>query len=215
MPVVSSRRVERVGVGSGRFRSSNRCCRLTVLENKPCPDHEETAAAALQGGPEALTDAVVRTSPRLVRLAARILGDLAEAEDVVQDAYLRAQESLAEGRFDGRASLSTWLYRIVANLAVDTLRKRKRREQPADVGEPSDFGGEAALQARLALRELDSWLAELPHEQRAALVLSAMEGQSNAEIARILGTSEGAIEQRLVRARATLRKKGRSDHDRA
>jgi RNA polymerase sigma-70 factor (ECF subfamily) len=59
----------------------------------------------------------------------------------------------------------------------------------------------------LALSELDDWLQALPAEQRAALVLQSMEGLNNSEIAQVMGVSEGAVEQRLVRARAALRQK--------
>ena len=64
---------------------------------------------------------------------------------------------------------------------------------------------ELARDPHLALREVERWMEELPPEQRAALVLSALEGHSNREVADLLGCSEGAVEQRLVRARATLR----------
>lgn len=146
-------------------------------------------------------------------MAARMLGNLAEAEDIVQEAYIRAHQALVEGRFDGRSKVATWLYRIAANLAIDGLRRRRR--QRLDPKPPSDqiASPSCGIEAHLALVELDAWLGELPEEQRAALVLSVLEGLTNAEVATILKTSEGGVEQRLVRARVALRKKGESSHD--
>ena len=74
------------------------------------------------------------------------------------------------------------------------------------------FDGRVETEARLALRELDRWLGELPAEQRTVLVLRFVEGLTSAEVAEILGCSEGAVEQRLVRARASLRQRG-NDHE--
>ena len=70
-----------------------------------------------------------------------------------------------------------------------------------------------APEVRLALREIDRWMCDLAPEQRAAIVLSAMDGVSNAEIAGIMNCSEGSVEQRLVRARAALRQKRSLEHD--
>ena len=145
------------------------------------------------------------TAPRLVRLAARLVGDAAEAEDLVQEAYLRAYDAMAAGRFDGRSEVGTWLYRIVTNGALDWLRRKKRRATPPPREVASD--GAHVVEARAALRALGEWLAELPPDQRTALVLKELEGLSTAEIAETLGTSEGAAEQLLVRGRAALRKR--------
>ena len=73
------------------------------------------------------------------------------------------------------------------------------------------WDGAASAEARLALTEIDDWLGELPAEQRAVVVLKSMEGLTSGEIAAILECSEGAVEQKLVRARAALRKKQDDD----
>lgn len=157
--------------------------------------------------PRAFREIVVATSAELVRLAARIMGNLADAEDVVQEAYVRAHRSLVAGQFDGRSKLLTWLRRIVANAAIDALRSRRRRPAATDTAPEVGWDGAASAEARVALTELDDWLGALPPDQRAALTLSAVEGLGNAEIAEIMGCTEGAVEQRLVRARAALRKR--------
>ncbi len=152
-----------------------------------------------------------RTSDRLVRLAWRILGSRSDAEDVVQEAYVKAHHALVERRFDFRSGVETWLYRIVTHAAVDAARstaRRQRLSEQLDVAPPS-VGLD--VESHLALQRLSDWVGQLPNEQAAALVLKAVEGLSSAEVAEILQCSEGAVEQRLVRARATLRQRLAAD----
>jgi RNA polymerase sigma-70 factor (ECF subfamily) len=182
--------------------------------------------AVAAGDAAAFSSVIEATSARLYRLAARMLGDPQEAEDVLQDAYLRAFDALRGRRFDGRSSPETWLYRIVANASLDALRARRRRRRfwglggggrrgqrdsdagEADVAEAAEQVSTAdRLAAREALRELDAWLAELPPDQRTALVLKELEGLPAGEVAAIMGSSVGAVEQRLVRARTALRRR--------
>ena len=172
---------------------------------------DELAVRVSRNDGEAFRQIVAATSARLVRLAARMLGSLEEAEDVVQESYVKAYRALVSGAFDHRSSVSTWLYRIVSNAAVDALRGRARRPVATDTLHESAWDGAASAEARLALVELDDWLDGLPPEQRAALVLKSIEGHSSSEVAEILGITEGAVEQKLVRARAALRKKRQDD----
>jgi RNA polymerase sigma-70 factor, ECF subfamily len=158
------------------------------------------------GDAAAFQHIVDATSARLVRLGARMLGNVVDAEDVVQEAYVKAYRALMTGEFDGRANVSTWLYRIVTNQAIDAMRSRSRRPHPTDTADES-ISDLASAEQKLALAELSDWMDELPPDQRAALVLKAVEGMTSPEIAEILQCSEGAVEQRLVRARATLRKR--------
>ena len=168
---------------------------------------EKAVDRVLSGDRSAFQQIVDATSQKLVRLGARIMGNQADAEDVVQEAYVKAYRALAAGEFDRRSSTNTWLYRIVVNGAIDAKRSQKRRAESSDEQVDPGWDGAAQAEARLGLVELDDWLAALPAEQRAALVLQSTEGLNNAEIAQILGVSEGAVEQRLVRARAALRQK--------
>lgn len=171
---------------------------------------ERVVERFLKGDAAAFQELVDATSARLVRLSARMLGNVADAEDVVQEAYVKAYRSLLDGQFDRRAKVETWLYRIVVNATIDARRKRTRRGPAVEIDEETATavqGGESTGEARLALAELADWLGELPSDQQAALVLKAVEGRESSEIAEILGCSEGAVEQRLVRARATLRQR--------
>ena len=163
------------------------------------------AARVSKGDGAAFRAIVEHTRAPLYRLAARLCGDLGEAEDALQDAYVDAYRALREGRWDGRSKVETWLYRIVTNAGIDALRRR-REATGRDAREPR-FDGLVAAEARVALRELDAMLADVAPQDRAALVLVAVEGLTAKAAAEALDCSEGAVEQRLVRARAALRVK--------
>jgi RNA polymerase sigma-70 factor, ECF subfamily len=171
---------------------------------------EDAKSRVEQGDLTAFEVIVQATSVQLVRVAARIVGDMAEAEDVVQESYIGAYQALAQGRFDGRAHLSTWLRRIVINQAIDALRSRRRRPLLDNTQAEIGWEGVMSVESRLALVEVADLMNGLVPEQRAALTLSVLEGMSNSEIADAMGCSEGAVEQRLVRARIALRQRSQS-----
>lgn len=179
------------------------------------PDLALAARRVQRGDPTAFRIIVVHTQGRLYRLAARIMGSTADAEDVMQEAYVKAYRALAEGRFGERSGLQTWLRRVVTNTCIDALRRRAARPVADESARTDDAMADGVdVEAHLALRDLSGWLADLPPEQRAAIVLCALEGLTTPEAAEALGCTVGAVEQRLVRARATLRRK-RSEHERA
>jgi RNA polymerase sigma-70 factor (ECF subfamily) len=171
---------------------------------------DEAVARVLNGDTAAFQVIVEATADRLVRLSARMMGNVADAEDVVQEAYVKAYRALSEGRFDQRARVETWLYRIVTNGSIDAMRSRGRRPEPRETVPESGWDTIGSAEARVALVELAEFMQDLPPEQRAALVLKSVEDKTTAEIAEILECSEGAVEQRLVRARAALRKRSES-----
>lgn len=173
---------------------------------------EEAVDKVLRGDVSAFQRIVDATSARFVRLGARMLGNIEDAEDVVQEAYVKAYRSLVAGQFDGRSKFETWLYRIVFNTAIDAKRKRGPVHVSDDILKTNGWDPRATAEARIALAQLSDWLRDLPEEQRAVLVLKTVEGLSSAEIAELLECSEGAVEQRLVRARATLRQR-RNSHE--
>jgi len=151
-------------------------------------------------------DAIVgRHAERVLRVALRVLGDPAEAEEVAQEALLRAWRNAAV--FDPRrASFTTWLHRIVLNLAIDCTRRRPAA--PADLAAALDIadpgpGPEGLLAAAEDQARLHRALAELPPRQRAAIAL-ASEGMDAAEAAAALSVSRRALEGLLRRARRLL-----------
>ena len=146
---------------------------------------------------------VLAAAPALFRLALRLTGRRAEAEDVVQDAFVKALAELRAGRFKGHSALSTWLYRITANVAFDRARSAARREPPPSSDEPRAPSPDDSV----ALRELREAMHLLPEDQRLALVLKELQGLTAREVAEVMERSEGAVEQLLVRARAELKRR--------
>jgi RNA polymerase sigma-70 factor, ECF subfamily len=174
---------------------------------------EELASWSASGDKGAFDAIVSRHGPFALRVAARLVPDRAAAEDIVQEAMVRAWKQ--SGRFDpARARFRTWLYRIVVNLCID--QRRSAAPEPLPRTFDAAYPGAAADEI-LAAGERDIALAAalcaLPSRQRAAMTLVYDEGVSGAEAARILGLSAKAVERLLARARTTLREHMLADHD--
>lgn len=158
-----------------------------------------------RGDPGAARVLTARLLPRALRHAARVLGDAAEAEDVAQEAMLRLWHAAAEWRTDGAARPATWLHRVVANLAVDRLR-RSGRAVGLDFDTPDEApGAEARLAQADRMAALDAALARLPERQRQAVVLRHIEGMSNPEVAEVLGIGVEAVESLTARGKRALK----------
>src|SRR6185436_17082645 len=95
-------------------------------------DLDSALARAGRGDAAAFNAIVESTAARLYRLATRLLADAHDAEDVLQESYVRAFDALRAGKFDGKSALITWLYRIVTNAALDAMRARGRKERLAE-----------------------------------------------------------------------------------
>jgi RNA polymerase sigma factor (sigma-70 family) len=145
-----------------------------------------------------------RLTPRAYGHAFRVLGDRAEAEDVAQEAMLRLWRIAPDWRA-GEAKVTTWLYRVVANLCTDRLRRRPAMALDA-VAEPADpaLGAEARLQQAARHDALQAALDTLPDRQRQAVVLRHIEGLGNAEIAQVLDTGIEAVESLTARGKRAL-----------
>ncbi|MFS8198282.1 RNA polymerase sigma factor [Streptomyces sp. CWNU-52B] len=161
---------------------------------------------AAEGDEDAFAVLVQRHAPALIRLATRLLGGRAEAEDAVQDAFINAWRRLPE--FHNRSSFGTWIYRIVTNRCLNVLRSRKPvvpLEAVGDVAAPEYSASPARIaEARDAVRELREALDLLSVEQRACWVLRELDGQSYEFIADTVGISQEAVRARVFRARRCL-----------
>lgn len=165
-----------------------------------------------QAGDQAAFGELVRThSNRLFAVVVRFTADPVEAEDVMQEAFLRAWRSI--GRFQGRSAFFTWLYRIGINEAKRRAERRKPgREIPIDespVAEAPDWSEAPELKAEHGetARFLEQAIRELPLEYRTPLVLRDVEGLSTREAAEVMELSEAAFKSRLHRARMTVRRR--------
>ena len=147
-----------------------------------------------------------RLTPVVMSHAYRLLGDRAEAEDVTQDAMMRLWKIAGDWR-QGEAKVTTWLYRVVANLATDRLRRRKR-SGPAlgDVPEPADDspGPRERMIAQERQAALQYALNALPERQRQAVVLRHIEEMGNPQIAAIMEISTEAVESLIARGKRAL-----------
>jgi RNA polymerase sigma-70 factor, ECF subfamily len=156
---------------------------------------------ARRGDAESFVALVRRSDRSHRRLAFRLLGDRAQMDDALQEAYARAFRALP--RFRGHASLETWLYRIVYNACVDELRRtRSRNEVALEELQSGAAGRSEAVERRL---DLEAALAALPVELRAVVLLVDAEGLSYDETADVLGVPAGTVASRLSRARDALK----------
>ena len=146
-------------------------------------------------------------APRLFAHAARVLGDRAEAEDVVQETMLRLWKQAPDWR-QGEAKVSTWAYRVAVNLCTDRLRARKRRGHVDldSVADPPSLDPSAVDRMTGSDRNtaLEAALATLPDRQRQAVVLRHIEGLSNPEIAAIMDIGVKAVESLTARGKRAL-----------
>lgn len=175
----------------------------------PGRDGDDALLAAVAAGDRgAYARLMERHVDRCYALARRMTGDAAEAEDVVQEAFLRVWTRAADWR-PGGAQFATWLYRVTLNLCLDRRRRAGRilAADPVLLEERPDPAplADAALAAVQDQRRLQDAVADLPDRQRAAVLLTYMEELSNAEVADALDISVGAVESLLVRARRALR----------
>jgi RNA polymerase sigma-70 factor (ECF subfamily) len=173
-------------------------------------DQDAALMLAFCAGDGAAFDALFgRWAAPLLRYLERMLRDAAEAEELVQEVFLRVHG--ARERYQPKARFSTWLYRIATNLALNELRRPRRRERNASLGEAESAAlagegpaAEDALDARRVSARVEQELARLPERQRAALCLTAIEGLSYAEVAEALEISESAVKALVHRARTAL-----------
>ncbi len=152
---------------------------------------------------------------RVYTLALRSTGSEHDAADITQEVFLRAWRNLDS--FRGDSSLSTWLYRVTANLCVDLARKKTGEGAPASIDDEESPAAAVADPVRMnrpeeaaennALRqELQYALSQISEEHRRIVILRDVGGLSYADIARTLGLEEGTVKSRLARARAALRR---------
>jgi RNA polymerase sigma-70 factor, ECF subfamily len=140
-------------------------------------------------------------------IAQRVTGNVSDAEEVVQDAMFRVWRHAADWRRND-ARVTTWLYRIVVNLAIDCVRKRQGRSVPIEeAGDPADPtpSAETALEGRELAAFMAAAIDHLPIRQRTALMLCYGEGLECAAAAAVMKVSVSAMESLLVRARRQLR----------
>lgn len=185
------------------------------MDKSKLPDSEISLEKLVSGNRDEIARFVEAYSPRIYRLAMKILNNEQDAEDVLQETFIKAIRGLSS--FEGRSSLSTWLYRIATNEALMLLRKRTPEtvsiDAPTDEDEEQETlqivdwtaQPEGELVTREVRQKLDKAISQLPLGQREVFVLREVEGLSVRETAEILNVSESVVKTRLLRSRMKLR----------
>ncbi len=179
---------------------------------------EHALVTAAAGGDRRAMDALLRAQyDRIFAVCRRITGSDADAADAAQEAMIAIARSI--GKFDGRSSFGTWVYRIATNASLDELRRRRRRpvvahggphvgsgDEMPDDRDPhlADPEGERRLDRTLDRLELDDALRKVPEEFRVPLVLRDVGDLDYSEIAATLGVPIGTVKSRIARGRAAL-----------
>jgi RNA polymerase sigma-70 factor, ECF subfamily len=171
-------------------------------------------ALARDGDAEAFRSLVERYSRYVFSVAYRLTGSVEDAEDVVQNAFLKAHRQLS--RFEARADFKTWLHRITVNCAIDLIRSRRHREighDPVDLegghqrdGSPEHLPGPDRLMLSAEIRDrLQEGLTQLTPSERAAFTLRHVEGLSIREVAATMGLKTEAAKNSIFRAVRKMR----------
>ena len=190
---------------------------MTRVEYNTDPDDRDLIERLQAGDREACTVCIERYSPRIYRLALRLMKNEADAEDVLQETFLSAFKAI--DRFEGRSNLGTWLYRIAYNAAMMRLRRANPSTLSVDEKMAEAEQGytlprqlfdwcclpEKEFATEEVREELERALGTLSPALRSAFVLREMEGLSTKETAGILDISPAAVKKRLQRARIDLR----------
>ena len=171
----------------------------------PVQSDADLLAAFAGGDRGAALTLTQRLTPRVMGQAYRMLGNRAEAEDVTQDAMMRLWKIAPDWDAD-RAQVTTWLYRVVANLCTDRLRKSGRGVALDAIEEPADGAPSAAdnMQDTARTQALHSALADLPDRQAQAVALRHLEELGNPEIATIMDTNVRTVESLIARGKRAL-----------
>ena len=183
---------------------------------KQAPNVEIDLSALQRKDKGAFARLVDAHSPQIYRLGLKMLGNEQDAEDVLQETFIKAYQNIES--FEGRSKISTWLYRIALNESLMRLRKRTDAQVDLDAGIETDDGEiiprqivdwcclpEKELMSHESRQAIQRAITALSDANRAAFLLRDVEGLSTWEAAEVLEISESALKARLMRARLQLR----------
>jgi RNA polymerase sigma-70 factor (ECF subfamily) len=182
---------------------------VTGLGTRPSREDELALVERCRKGDLGAFEELYRThSGRLYSVAYRMVGNQADAEDLLQEIFLSAHRKLES--FRGESALGTWLYRLAVNLCLDYLRSRTGRSiqltDPLD-DEPtlSEPGSRGLAERTVTKMDIERALSQLPEGCRTAFVLHDIEGLEHREVAEVMGIAEGTSKSQVHKARLRLR----------
>lgn len=171
-------------------------------------DDELLVCRIQKGSHEAFATFVRRHTNRFYSIAYRFVTDKNDAEDIVQEVFLKLWQKPQMWNASKRAKFTTWFYRVVINLCLDLNKKKKPLDLPEDVVlEDGNPGQDDLLDIRKKQALLDGLVQQLPERQQLALNLCFYEGLTNKEAAEIIGVEVKAVQGLIMRAKTTLKKK--------
>jgi RNA polymerase sigma-70 factor (ECF subfamily) len=185
-----------------------------VVDSRRERSDEELIVRTLAGDQEAYGVLVERYSDFAYTIALRVVGNEQDAEDVAQEAFVRAHRAL--GRFRGDSKFSSWLYRITVNRALTHIKRRRRRPDTVEMHSSphveaevtsrgsGDDPGRGLMESEFAQRVREA-VGQLPPRYRAVVTLFYLEERSYKEVAEVLGVPMGTLKTHLHRARAMLK----------
>ena len=179
---------------------------IAVVAAMDGPKERPDTIAAARSGDLAAFELLMRENERLVLATAlRLTGNLADAQDISQEVFLRLYKNL--GKVQSPGALPAWLYRVTVNACHDLRRRRPAPEPMEMAGEPaaSDMDVQTSLTQAERRRALEMSLRLLPEKERAALVLRDLEGLSTEDVARVLGSSAATVRSQVSKARVKVR----------
>jgi RNA polymerase sigma-70 factor (ECF subfamily) len=174
-----------------------------AAEGMEAPEESSRSLEAARAGDLSAFESLMRRHERLVLVTAlRLLGNLADAQDVAQEVFLRLYRNL--GKVEAAQNITGWLYKVTVNLCRDQYRRRPVTEELFDVASSAPTPHQE-LDAAERRRVLEMSLRRLPETERMALVLRDLEGLSTAEVAGILGVKEVTVRSQVSKARLKMK----------
>lgn len=180
-----------------------------AMDNNVSQGNDEFLIRLIQEGRhDAFAEIVNRHSKRFYNIAYRLIFDKEDAEDIVQDAFIKLWEKRLNWNPNREAKFTTWFYKVVLNLCIDHNRKKKPERLSEEMPLPDKKQGhEAEIEDKQKQLLLERFIQELPERQQLALNLCFYEGISNQEAAEILGVNLKALQSLIMRAKMTLKER--------
>lgn len=168
------------------------------------PSEQELLAQIRAGDADALESLLALNYKLVFGVAFRFSGSAADAEDITQEALIRAARAV--GRFEGKSKFSTWLYRITCNAAFDWSKRRGRESKIKEAAKEEVLINQSVSTPEDLSKAIEAALVKLSDKEREAIILTVFEGLTHAEVAEISGCAETTVSWRIFTAKRKLKR---------